>query len=89
MESNVISFRTHRPQTAAVVQPCSFQLASTQAQAEPQPVAPTDNLIRMMRALIVRLRDGRFNQRAAVYRELDAIARSIERESGVSPGTWV
>ena len=89
MESNVISFRARRAKSAADGPVRDVLFSRVQAQAQPQPVAPSDNLVRLRRVLIVRLRDGRFNQRAAVYRELDAIARSIEREEGVAPGTWV
>ena len=87
MNSNVISLRTRRAQPAADRR-TNIQFVKVQAAAAPRPRAPNDDLVRLTKALIVRLRDGRFNQRAAVYRELDAIARSIEHASGVAPGSW-
>lgn len=89
MKNNVISFLACRAQPAVEGKACDILFSRSQAQAQSQPVAPNDKLIRLVHALIVQLRDRRFNQRAAVYRELDAIARSIEREAGVAPGTWV
>ena len=66
-----------------------FQTVRIQPGPAPQPLAANQDLVQLTKALIVRLRDGRFNQRAGTYRELDAIARMIERESGVAPGSWV
>lgn len=88
MESNVISLRPRRVQPASE-RGANIQFATVQAAAVPQPMATSDDLVRLTKALIVRLRDGRFNQRATVYRELDAIARSIERAAGTAPGSWV
>lgn len=88
MEGNVISLRTRRAQPAAERR-ANIQFARVQARSAPQSVAISNDLVRLTKALVVRLRDGRFNQRATVYRELDAIARAIERAAGVTPGTWV
>lgn len=88
MESNVITFRARSERRAADCR-ADIQVARIQSKDAPQPVTTSHDLVRLTKTLIVRLRDGRFNQRATTYRELDAIARMIERESGVAPGTWV
>ena len=88
MESKVISLRARRAKPAAERR-ANIQFTRVQAAAAPQPVATSDDLVSLTKALIVRLRDGRFNQRAAIYRELDVIARRIERKLGLVPGTWV
>lgn len=88
MEDNVISLRTRRTQPAAKRRD-DLQIVRILPGPAPQPAATNHDLVRLTKALIVRLRDGRFNQMAGTYRELDAIARMIERESGVVPGTWV
>jgi len=88
MENNVISLRARRTQPAAKRRD-DLQIVRIQPRPVPQPVAANPDLVHLTKALIVRLRDGRFNQRAGTYRELDAIARMIERQSGVAPGSWV
>jgi len=88
MENNVISLQTRRTQPAAKRRD-DLKIARIQPRPAPQPVVTNPDLVQLTTALIVRLRDGRFNQRAGTYRELDAIARMIERQAGVAPGTWV
>lgn len=88
MESNVISFRA-RSELPAADRRTDIQFARVPARTAPQPAVTSDDLVHLTKALVVRLRDGRFNQRATVYRELDALARSIERAAGAAPGSWV
>lgn len=88
MENNVISLVAHRAQLAADLR-ADIRVVRIEPAPKSQAVATSEDLVRLMRSLIVRVRDGRFNQRATTYRELDVIARKIERELGVAPGTWV
>jgi len=88
MENYVISFRARSSQPAAKRRD-DFQVVRIQPTPVSQPVATSPDLVNLTKSLIVRLRDGRFNQRAGTFRELDSIARRIECESGVTPGNWV